>query len=205
MSDPTPEREAVRIVSADASHAPALAALIAASFDELEVARWQIRDSVERQIGFTALFHDYVCHTLAAGGTVEMMSDISAVALWAPLSGKPTEPPKQLEGPLAAALGPQAVDRIYAFDIALHAAEPTEACWKLAILAVRPDRQRQGLGSALLRHRLAVLDSLRMPAYLEASDDDSRRLYERHGFMMLREINFDGPPMTAMWRTPQPI
>jgi GNAT superfamily N-acetyltransferase len=52
----------------------------------------------------------------------------------------------------------------------------------LAILAVRPDRQGQGTGTALLDAHHAVLDEQGMTAYLEASDERTRRIYLRHGY-----------------------
>lgn len=72
----------------------------------------------------------------------------------------------------------------------------------LAILAVRPDKQGQGTGTALLHAHHASLDTAGIPAYLEASDLRTRRLYLAHGY----EDN--GPPihlaggglMYPMWR-----
>jgi GNAT superfamily N-acetyltransferase len=53
----------------------------------------------------------------------------------------------------------------------------------LAILAVRPDEQGQGTGTALLCAYHQMLDSgLGVPAYLEASDLRTRRIYLRHGY-----------------------
>jgi RimJ/RimL family protein N-acetyltransferase len=41
-------------------------------------------------------------------------------------------------------------------------------------------------------------------AYLEASNENSRRLYERHGFIVQRELPIpDGPSMWTMWRSPR--
>ena len=44
-----------------------------------------------------------------------------------------------------------------------------------------------------------------MPAYLEATSEDNRRLYERHGFVIVDELAVAGsPPLWAMWRQPRP-
>jgi GNAT superfamily N-acetyltransferase len=63
-------------------------------------------------------------------------------------------------------------------------------------------RQGAGLGSALLRHRLARADADGLPAYLEASSPRSRALYLRHGFEDLGEPVrvADSPPLYPMWR-----
>ena len=38
-------------------------------------------------------------------------------------------------------------------------------------------------------------------AYLEATSEQNRRLYERHGFVATAELRLpDGPSLWAMWR-----
>ena len=49
-------------------------------------------------------------------------------------------------------------------------------------LAVRPDRQNVGIGSALLDRHHSRLDRAGIPAYLEANDPRNRDLYLRHGY-----------------------
>jgi GNAT superfamily N-acetyltransferase len=76
----------------------------------------------------------------------------------------------------------------------------------LAILAVRPDRQGQGTGTALLDARHAVLDGQGIPAYLEASDERTRRLYLAHGYVLRPDAPIrlpGGPEMWPMWREPR--
>ena len=74
----------------------------------------------------------------------------------------------------------------------------------LALLGVVPDHQGTGIGSALLRSVLDRADREGTPAYLEATSDRNRALYERHGFVALRQLQvLDCPPLTAMWREPQ--
>ena len=83
-----------------------------------------------------------------------------------------------------------------------HPAGPAHS--HLAILGVRPDRQRQGLGTALLLARHRVLDRDGTPGYLEAADWATRRLYQRHGYADLGQpIQLPGGPMMyPMWREP---
>lgn len=49
----------------------------------------------------------------------------------------------------------------------------------LSVVATLPTARGRGLGGAMLAHRLA---DARLPAYLEASTEQSRALYLRHGF-----------------------
>jgi hypothetical protein len=50
---------------------------------------------------------------------------------------------------------------------------------------------------------LARCDRDGIPAYLEATSAQSRRLFERHGFVATGTITPNGgPTLTAMWRDP---
>ena len=90
-----------------------------------------------------------------------------------------------------------------AFTI-LDAHHPHEPHWYLGFLGVQPALQGLGLGSALLQATLVGVDAAGEPAYLEATSADNRRLYERHGFEVVRELPLPGgPSLFAMWREPQ--
>jgi ribosomal protein S18 acetylase RimI-like enzyme len=77
----------------------------------------------------------------------------------------------------------------------------------LAILAVHPDRQRRGIGTALLDAHHATLEEEGTPAYLEASSPRARDLYLTHGYTLQPGAPFylpdDGPPLWPMWREPK--
>jgi GNAT superfamily N-acetyltransferase len=76
--------------------------------------------------------------------------------------------------------------------------------WYLAFMGVAPEWQGKGLGTALMRPALEVLDAAGTPAYLESSTPRSRALYQRNGFAVTGEFNLpaDGPPLWQMWREP---
>ncbi|HET7061578.1 MAG TPA: N-acetyltransferase [Nitrosospira sp.] len=88
---------------------------------------------------------------------------------------------------------------------ALKSHHPVEPHYYLYMLGVHPDYQSQGLGSALLRIMLERCDREHMPAYLEASHPRNISLYQRHGFRLMRELQFGpgGPSLRAMWREPR--
>ena len=76
--------------------------------------------------------------------------------------------------------------------------------WHLQILAVDPERQGSGIGSALMRDVLAPADSEHQPAFLETTTERNVRLYERHGFHIHEEWRMTrGPQVWGMWREPQ--
>lgn len=73
-----------------------------------------------------------------------------------------------------------------------------------------PAARGRGVGSALLRHRLARIDGALpgrpgAPAHLEAKTAASRALHERHGFRLpeMLDLTADGYP-AAMERAGRP-
>ncbi|WP_055702916.1 GNAT family N-acetyltransferase [Streptomyces silaceus] len=74
----------------------------------------------------------------------------------------------------------------------------------LHLVAVHPDRQGEGLGTALVGAVLERCDREGLHAYLEASNERSRDLYARLGFSFMgTALDLpDGPRMWPMWREP---
>jgi predicted N-acetyltransferase YhbS len=111
-------------------------------------------------------------------------------------------PPVDYERRLKEITG-DAYDRACRLDAELEAEHPLEPHHYLAFLAVRPDLQSRGLGSALLDRHHTRLDAGGVPAYLEANDPRNRDLYLRHGYQVRSVIELpDGPPVWTMWRSP---
>ena len=74
----------------------------------------------------------------------------------------------------------------------------------LPFMAVEPRYQGMGLGSAILRATLRRIDSEGMDAYLENSNPKNKGLYERAGFVALKDIAPSGAPsLIAMLRHAQ--
>ncbi|MEA2623493.1 MAG: hypothetical protein QOH61_2403 [Chloroflexota bacterium] len=100
-------------------------------------------------------------------------------------------------------LGLGAVRAMRAFA-KVEAQHPKPAHWFLMGLAVRRDRQGQGLGAACLADGLARMpDAAHMATYLESSNPRNFTLYERAGFQIAEQIRLGGPGnpvVTTMWR-----
>jgi GNAT superfamily N-acetyltransferase len=168
------------IVPAGPSDTEVLSQLIADAFFPLDVCRWLIPDGAARRQIFPAYFQMYVEHAMA-DGLVHTTPDRAAAALWIPGTG-PSAPPGGYDQWLAEVTGPW-VERFRIFDEQLEAHHLSGAeHHHLAILAVRPDRQGQGTGTALLQAHHAALDELGIAAYLEASSERTRQIYLRHGY-----------------------
>jgi GNAT superfamily N-acetyltransferase len=181
----TPRRQppgaAAGIVRAGQADIGVLSQVIADAFFPLAPCQWLIPDENARRITFPSYFRMYVEHAMA-DGIVHTTPGRDAAALWIPLGPNLPDPPAGYTQHLAAITGPWA-HRFTVFDGALDAHHLTgTAHHHLAILAVRPARQGHGTGTALLTAHHAVLDQQRITAYLEASDQRTRRLYLRHGY-----------------------
>ena len=192
----------VQVVPADPDHADVVSQVIAEAFAELAVVGWLVPEPTARPNVLLADFRIFVDHAFEHG-EVHATPDLDAVALWFPLDGDPLPEPRDYQRRLTDAVGGW-VDRFRVLDELLETNHPTEPHHHLAFLAVRPDRQGNGLGSALLRHHHARLDRAGTPAYLEASSPASRDLYLRHGYHLRGEPFTvpDGTPFWPMWREP---
>ena len=179
-----------------------LSLVIAEAFFSLAVCRWLIPGRAARRAAFPGFFGLYVEHAVA-DGLAETTPDRAAAALWIPGTG-PAAPAGEYAGRLAALTGPH-LGNFLAFDEQLDRHHPAGTFHEhLAVLAVRPDRQHQGLGTALLTAHHAALDDQGIPAYLEASDERTRRLYLAHGYAdrgSSIELAHD-VRMHPMWREP---
>ncbi|MEM1370171.1 MAG: GNAT family N-acetyltransferase [Cyanobacteria bacterium P01_H01_bin.15] len=74
----------------------------------------------------------------------------------------------------------------------------------LHALGVKARFRRQGVGSRLLAHGLAMADQAQMPTYLENSNEANLSLYQKHGFEVIEKADTPngGPPIWFMYRSP---
>jgi GNAT superfamily N-acetyltransferase len=145
-----------QVVRASAADLDALSQVIADALCPRAPSRWLIADPAARRAILPGYFRIYAEHAIAVG-VIHTTPDRAAAAPW--------------------------TGRFQAFDTALDARHLAGvAHHHLALLAVRPDRQGQGTGTALLRAHHQELDRDGIPAYLEGSDLRTRRIYLRHGY-----------------------
>jgi ribosomal protein S18 acetylase RimI-like enzyme len=192
----------LQIRRAGPADAPALALLIAESFHPLAVCEWLIPDANLRRRVLPAYFRIFVDHGLAHG-YIDAVTDLSALAIWLPV---PVPPPEEYDAHVAAIVG-EALERFRTFDELLAANRPDSGAHDhLAFLAVHPERQGNGLGSALLTHHHRHLDRQGTAAHVEASSPGSRDLYRRHGYRPHGEpyrLPAHGPSLWPLWREPR--
>ncbi len=193
-------------IRADEADLDVLSQVIADAFFDLAPSQWLITDPGARRRVFPGYFRLYLEQALAYG-TIHITPSRTAAALWVPGGQDTTGPPDGYAERLAALTSPW-TRRFLAFDEALDRHHPAGIPHQhLAILAVHPDQQGRGIGTALLRACHATLDDEVMPAYLEASSPRACDLYLAHGYVPQPGAPFylpdGGPPMWPMWRHPQ--
>ncbi|MEU6734433.1 GNAT family N-acetyltransferase [Streptomyces physcomitrii] len=182
----------------------AVTRLLDEAFRDDPVSSWVFPGREARLVKHPLLMGAFLDVALSEG-YVDLAEDGSAAALWLSVpAGEPEEPD---DGP---ALMRQAVDpdneRVEAVGRLTAAAHPSERPHEyLMLIAVSPQRQGEGLGTALIQQVLERCDREGLPAYLEASSARSRGLYERLGFAFPgRTVDLpEGPPMWPMWREPR--
>ncbi|WP_344888864.1 GNAT family N-acetyltransferase [Nonomuraea antimicrobica] len=191
-------RPAVRL--ATAADTEQVAELIATAFAGLRAVSYLVPERRARHRVMAATFRIQVEHAIEHG-EVHLMDEGQAVAVWFPHMA-PVPPPPGYDRRMAEATGEWA-DRFRVLDELFEEHHPTEPHHYLAFLAVHPDRQNQGLGTALLRYQHARVGGL--PAYLEASDPRNRDLYARHGYRLREPFALpDGSLFWPMWRPASP-
>ena len=132
-------------------------------------------------------------------GTVYHTHDFGAAALWLPPDVQPDEP--GLIALLAETLSDRQRQEAWEVFEEIEELRPTEPYWHLSHIGVDPTKQRQGLGSALMKHALAPIDREGDVAYLESTNPENTALYARFGFDALGTIRADTmPPITPMKR-----
>ena len=131
-------------------------------------------------------------------GAVLVTSGMEAVSMWLP-PGVEADPARIAALDLPGDAESEQVSAELSAEIDRH--HPAAPHWYLWTLGVDPRLQSRGVGSALLRHKLAEIDAEGATAYLESSDPKNVPFYERHGFEATGVIQVrDLPPLTPMIR-----
>jgi ribosomal protein S18 acetylase RimI-like enzyme len=181
---------------------------LARAFDDDPVMTWIFPDERMRHRRLPAFFASSLRSTLRHGGTeVSVLDDrVLGAAIWLPPDT--WRPPLwrqviALPG-VALRLGSRlgVASATYGAMLRVH---PSRSHWYLSGIGTDPPAQGSGVGSELLRSRLARCDADRIPAYLESSKERNVPFYERHGFRVIGELSIPagGPTLWLMWREPQ--
>jgi GNAT superfamily N-acetyltransferase len=183
----------------------AVGGLLAIAFDE-PVTHWLVPETARHRPVVTGLFTLMAADALAGGGWVDVLTaddgQPAGAAIWFNHATETETAAAEGSDPrLDEIFGPDA-GRWQALDQLMTAHHLAGPHLYLFAIGVLPDHQGHGLGGQLLEHGHRRLGGL--PAYLEATSSESRRLYHRHGYHDLGRIDLpDGPALWRMWAAGQ--
>lgn len=188
-----------------ARHGAVVEALVDA-YEEDPVMNWAFRAGEKRHAGWAAYFRLNVERYALFDGVFVAEGNHGA-ALWAPPGryrvGWRDEISHLPE--VLTMLGVGRLRRGLALMRQLQAHHPQEPHWYLNIMGVRRQLQGRGIGGALMRAGLALVDADRLGAYLESSHERNLPLYSRHGFQTQGELELaPGVRIWRMWRAARP-
>lgn len=195
-------RAPVRVRQVLAEDFGPLAELLARAFHDDPVTAWFYPDPVRRprqaRRFFAIRLRQLVRHRLSF-----TTADRAGAALWTP-------PGRWRDGllaslrmlPMLPALAPRIGQATRAVrEIERH--HPSAPHYYLSVLGTEPERQGEGIASALLAPVLRCCDEAGAAAYLESSREENLPFYARHGFAVSERIELpEGPPLWLMWRQP---
>jgi GNAT superfamily N-acetyltransferase len=138
---------------------------------------------------------------------VWVVDDYAAASVWIPPDGTELteKEEKRVEPLLEDLLGSRAravMELVERFDDSHPRSKPH---FYLSLLGTHPRHRGQGLGMELLAENLSTIDAEGGAAYLESSNPQNDRRYERLGFIRLGEFSTpdERHRVATMWRDPR--
>lgn len=186
------------------------AALLARAFDDDPGMNWVFPDAARRPADLRLLFAANLRHA-AGHGRVDRHPDggtTAGVALWLGPDAFPMSVGQALLSghallPFRIGLTSlRRLRRLNAYAHMQHARAAGGPHWYLHGIGVDPERQRQGIGTALLRLGLERADRDHLPCYLETARESTLPFYARFGFRVAipGRLPSDGPPVFSLLR-----
>ena len=130
------------------------------------------------------------------------IADLAAVALWLPPGVAPDA--DAILSVLTRSVHVSRLDDVFMVLDQMDDAHPNYPHWYLPWLGVHQDSQGTGLGTELLSACLEVVNTDRLPAYLETPNPRTVGFYQRHGFELIGEATAGAcPPISCLVRPAQ--
>ncbi len=185
---------------------PAIATTLAAAFLDDPVFTWWIPD-VNRRCTTLRPFFELFTELFLVHDEVYVDGDLAGAVAWGPPANPSgIEDEEDFGRRIQQIVAEVDQPRVFEIVTTLEEHHPREPHYYLQWAGVLPDRQGQGIASALLSPVLEHCDRNAVPAYTEATSLRNRRLYERHGFAFVGEVGpASCPPLYRMWREPAAV
>jgi GNAT superfamily N-acetyltransferase len=178
-------------------------ATVSSAFFDDPVWSWVFPDPSLRMAQFAAWWRLLVTGGIA-NDTLWVTPDCEAVAIWTPPGGHKMLPDdaERVPGLLGALVGDRIATVLEGLMLfGAHAVRDDEPHWYLGVLATHTAHQGHGIGMAVLRENLLMVDEAGLPAYLESSNPVNDDRYRGVGFEAVGGFDLpDGPHVTTMWR-----
>lgn len=175
----------VTIRNATAADAPAIARILSEAFRDDPAWSMSLPREETRAAKLSAYYLRRVRrHPDWVDVAIDDGRPVGAV-LWEPPAGSVTlaAARRAVTGAAWWALGRLPTGRGARHALRIEAYRPAAPHWYLRDIGTGPDARGKGVGSALLNHRLGLIDRSSTPlTFLESTTPGSRRLYERFGF-----------------------
>lgn len=175
------------------------------AFDHDPLYRWLFGESTSRR---RALRDNFTVVTEAGvtNGCLDTTPNCGAIAIWTEPGRALFDDPSALLTVLSRWASPTRLAAASRAMTECSRHQPADAA-VLHLIGVRPEHAGAGVGSTLIRRRLAELDLIGRTAYLESSNPRNHTFYARHGFTPIAEVRLDtdGPAVTCMLRAPSGI
>ena len=189
--------EAKRIVRANIFQRSRLSRVLADAFAEDPLVRWILGERRDEPVARERMFCTYL-REYQREGLVETTGAEEGAALWGPPGYiKPTGMRLVIDGLRWLTVLRGRTNAAMRFYDAICACRPQQHHWYLATIGTPKIHQGKGVASALLQARLRHCDDASVPAYLESSNAANLPLYQKHGFVVLREFSAEGSP--TLW------
>jgi ribosomal protein S18 acetylase RimI-like enzyme len=215
MTDSRRRGELPLIRPARPADAERIAVVLAEAYLSTPEGVWLIPDLGERRAVYGAYFPAVVQALLAGAGEgvaacLHVTDEVDAVAVWENY-GTIEPAPTQLYDNIPRQTCGRHADRFRLLHTVLAFHQPRDPHHQLSWLAVHPDRQNVGLGSALLRHGLTGWDGRdERPgdaSYLVTASPQAREFCAHRGYQLHRPAPIllpdTGPALWPMWRGPE--
>jgi GNAT superfamily N-acetyltransferase len=191
---------------AEAGEVDVLARTLARAFYEDPAIMWLLPDDARRLAASTRAFHTFLRRIWLPHEETYVAQDGRGVCVWEPPGAWKVGWVDQLALlPAVARVYGRGLPRLLSALARLESNHPREPHYYLPFVGVEPELQGQGIGSAVMRPILDRCDREGVAAYLEASTERNRALYERLGFAVTEQVKLGrgAPPVWRMWREPK--
>jgi ribosomal protein S18 acetylase RimI-like enzyme len=189
----------------------AAAATLAHAFHDDPLMVYTVPDAAERTRVLPDVYARMIRFGVLTGEVYVTAGALEGVALWLPPNAKWTRENIEASGmhETATLIGNDAYQRyreVVGREWNARERDMTGACWYLFLLGVEPNRQRRGLGGALMRPVLERADKEQVACYLETENQRNVAFYLKQGFDLIVNGEEAGASGVRFWtfrRTPK--